>query len=210
MCRRRSVAASVVLVVGLLLLASAAHAGPKKADPEELFNPLLGVEWSHWLVGPVSWIATKKEIEEFLLLVTDEEAAAFAEEFWAERSQDVGPFEKGPREIFRERAETADSRYTEGAWPGRRTDRGTVYVVHGEPESIEFESPERVGDPPQEVWVYGKDAEKGLDGEKPDKRYRFFERRDGRTVFWDHRARMDPRDRLRREDEQRRRGGGFG
>ena len=51
----------------ILLWASAVAAARKPPNPEELFNPLLGVQWSHWLVGPVSWIANDEEIEDYLL-----------------------------------------------------------------------------------------------------------------------------------------------
>lgn len=195
---RSALLVAVVLAVTVAGTASPAAAGPKPTDPEELFNPLLGPDWATWLSGAISWIATEKEIEEFLLLGTDEEAEAFARAFWAGRAEDVAPFQKTPEQLFEARSETADSRFSEGAWPGRRTDRGTILIVYGEPESIEFESGQKVGEPTQEVWKYAKDAEEGLDGEKPERRYRFYSR-DGKTVFWDQRARLiDPRKRIQK------------
>ena len=36
-------------------------------------------------------------------------------------------------------AREADKRYTEGTFVGSRTDRGTIYVLHGDPDHSEFE-----------------------------------------------------------------------
>ncbi len=158
-----------------LVLAAPATAKKKKkpADPEELFNPLLGVEYSHWLVGPIAEIASEPEIEEYLELIDDEEAVGFIDAFWQQRGADTGFFEESPRELYEKRSEEADKRYSVGAFPGWRSDRGTVFVLHGEPEEIDRPQPTKVGEPTLEVWKYPKDAEPGLDGEKPKRTYRF-------------------------------------
>ena len=55
-----------------------------------------------------------------------------------------------------------------------------------------------MGGPTLEAWIYPKDAEKGLDGDKPKRRIRFVEI-DGRTVLYTgQRLRRDLRDELRR------------
>ena len=166
-----------------LALAAPAAALKKPAPSEELFNPLLGVEYSHWLVGPIYQMATDEEVEEFTLLTSDEEAAKFVAAFWQRRNQGTEVFKKTPQQIYSDRAETADSRYSEATFPGRLTDRGTVYILFGEPEETSFESSELRDGPPIEIWEYGKDAGKGLNGEKPEKRFRFIEI-DGSTIFY--------------------------
>ncbi|MEM6793136.1 MAG: GWxTD domain-containing protein [Acidobacteriota bacterium] len=169
------------LLALLILLVAAQSAGAKKPeDPDELFNPFLGPEFAHWLVGPIVELATEKEVEDYLLLTTDTEAQAFREAFWAKRNEGTKVFTKNPQQIFEERALEADKRYTEGTYPGRRTDRGTILIVYGEPKEITFESPRKVGDPPLEVWRYDRD-EKGLDTKKPKKMYRFVDL--GETVI---------------------------
>ncbi len=175
----------LALAAGVLALALAApgSALKKPVDPEELFNPLLGVEYSHWLTGPIYEMATDDEVERFHRLTSDQEAAAFVEAFWERRSQGTQVFKKTPRQIFEERAQTADSRYAEGTLPGRLTDRGTVYILFGEPEETTFESSRLRDGPPVEVWEYGKDAGEGLNGEKPRKQFRFMEI-DGSTIFF--------------------------
>ncbi len=191
---------ALALVAAVALQAAPAEAKKKKKkdrDAEELFNPLLGVEYAHWLVGPIYRIASEEEISGYLDLIDDEEAKSFVEAFWKKRNEGTGFFEDSPEEIFAKRAESADSRYTEGALPGRRTDRGTIFIVYGEPEEVEYESSEKVGGPTQEVWKYSKEAEEGLDGESPKKEYRFIEV-GGHTVFFNQRSAQ------RREFEDRR------
>ena len=167
------------------VLVTPAAALKKPVDAEELFNPLLGVEYSHWLVGPIYEMATDQEERDYLQLLSDEEAKSFIEAFWSRHNEGTELFTKTPQQIFEARAETADSRYSEATYPGRLTDRGTVYILFGEPQEVEFESSELLGGPPIEVWTYGKDAGKGLSGEKPDKRYRFMEI-DGKTTFFNN------------------------
>lgn len=172
-------------VILFSILAAPAAALKKPVDAEELFNPLLGVEYSHWLVGPIYEMATEREVEEYLRLTSDQEAASFVEAFWARHNEGTELFKKTPQQLFNERAQTADSRYSEATYPGRLTDRGTVYILFGEPEDVEFESSEHLGGPPIETWIYGKGRGKGLHGEKPDKRYRFMEI-DGKTTFFNN------------------------
>ncbi|MEO1083690.1 MAG: GWxTD domain-containing protein [Acidobacteriota bacterium] len=167
-----------LVILSVLIVALPAHA-KKPTDPDDLFNPLLGPDYSHWMVGPLVEIATEDEVDDFLLLASDEDAQAFVEGFWQRRNAGTEVFTKTPQQIYEARAAEADKRYTEGAYPGRRTDRGAILILYGEPESIEFESPRKVDDPPLEVWRYKK-REKGLDGEKPKKQYRFVDL--GRTV----------------------------
>ena len=174
-------------ILAALLIAAPPVLGKKKKsrdrDPEELFNPFLGVELSHWLVGPIQRIATGDEVDAYLLITSDDDARSFIEEFWARRAEGVGVFEKKPRQVYDERVLDADKRFSEGANPGHLTDRGTVFVVFGEPEKVEFESGKQVGDPPTEAWEYPKDAGPGLGGEPPERFYRFIEI-DGQVVAY--------------------------
>lgn len=184
--------------LSFLQLSAPDSAEAKKArDAEELFNPLLGVQWSHWLVGPIAQMADDKEIDAYLRLTSDQEAEAFAETFWAKRNEGTKVFTKTPEELFRERTTEADKRYSEGTYPGSRTARGTVLILYGEPEEIKFESPEKLGYPPLEVWEYAKSNDKGLDGKKPKKRYRFVEIKDSTVLYTGQPLRTDPRARLR-------------
>ena len=192
----------VTLLVAALVLGAASPAAAKKKkkkpkDAEELFNPLLGVEYSHWLVGPIVEIASADEVWAFLDLISDEEAVSFVEDFWKQRNEGTGFFEESPQQLFDKRAVEADKRFTEGSLPGRRTDRGTIYILFGEPEEVEYSTPDRIDEPTLEIWKYPEDAEAGLTDEPPKKSYRFVEV-GGSTVLYNASSK------LKREMEDRR------
>lgn len=174
-----SVAVSL-LVMSLVQALSPPEAHAKKRKPrsaEQLTNFLLGPEKSLWLVGPISRIASDDEIDRYLRLSSDEAAAAFIEDFWARRrtTQAVWPATQ-PEGIFETRALEADRLYSEGPRQGRRSDRGTIHVLYGPPDEVRYEVAVRPGLGPIEVWVYPKKAEKGLDGERPERYYYFVKR----------------------------------
>ncbi|MEM6456572.1 MAG: GWxTD domain-containing protein, partial [Acidobacteriota bacterium] len=168
----------------------------KGDDPppiETLFNPLLSPKYSHWLVGPIAFVASIEEIDAYLALDDDANAEAFIEDFWARRAADLPVFSVTPRETYQARLTTADKRFREGVRPGSATARGILFILHGEPESIERPRPRRVDDLQQEQWFYPKDASPGLNGQAPQRLYRFVEI-EGRMVrFTGQRARRGPR-----------------
>jgi GWxTD domain-containing protein len=169
--------------LALLLLAACAASPPAMRGPEDLTNPFLGPEYSQWLVGPVALLASPEEREAYLAQRDDAAAARFIEGFWQRR--DPRPAEPGNplRALFESRAAEADRRFSEAGYLGRRTDRGTVFVVYGEPADTRFDVGQYVEEPPHEVWVYGDAAATGLDGRRPMASYRFARRGD-LTVFY--------------------------
>ena len=165
-------------------LASPALAGKRKhQDPEELTNFLLSPRYSQWLVGPVAKIASSEERDVYLGLQVDEEAAAFITGFWEKRGGEAVFPTKGGKVIFDERAQEADRIFSEGTFRGHRTDRGTVFVLYGEPKEIRFEAAPRGRGEFLEIWEYDKEAEKGLDGKKPERLYRFV-KKNGTTQIY--------------------------
>ncbi len=189
---------AALLATALATPGQARKGGKGEADAEELFNPLLGVEYSHWLVGPIYQMASEQEAQDYLLLTSDEDAASFIEAFWSRRNEGTELFKKTPEQMFSARAEKADTRYREATFPGRLTDRGTIFILFGEPEETDFESSELLDGPPIEIWKYGKDAAKGLTGEKPKKQYRFMTI-DGKTTFFNNRmSELEARKRQRK------------
>jgi GWxTD domain-containing protein len=163
--------------MALGVLPSAVLASAPDDDPLEWTNFLLGPEYTQWLVGAIGRIANEQEREQFLALRDDAAAAAFVERFWSAPGRDR------VRRIYEERATDADRRFGEAAYPGRKTDRGTVYILYGEPEEISFEDRRHVDDPPVEMWRYPKDAPAGLDEERPERSYRFAKRGDLTRFF---------------------------
>lgn len=163
--------ASVLLLT--LLLGGCGSGGTVPRSRAELTNPFLGPDYSAWLIGPVSRIATPQEVQQFLALQDDAAAAAFVESFWSRR--DPSPDRPGNviREAFDQRSADADRKYGEAGFMGRRTDRGVVYVLYGPPAKVDFEVSTRPGGTPVEVWTYGAEAPSGLDGKRPSGVYRF-------------------------------------
>jgi GWxTD domain-containing protein len=182
--RRRSslrLAAVGGLVGSLLTLPATAR---KPQEPADLINPRLGPAHSQWLVGPVVEIATEDEVDRYLALDGDAAAESFIEEFWRRRRPEhLTLGQQSPRQLFEERAKEADSRFSEAAYLGRRTDRGKIFVLYGEPRSIEFSINPLPDEPPIEEWRYPKKAPPGLDGETPVRRYRFIKRGE-ETIFY--------------------------
>ncbi|HVS65887.1 MAG TPA: GWxTD domain-containing protein [Thermoanaerobaculia bacterium] len=159
--RRRLRWCAPLLLSGLV----ASVAGGQDDRTLELTNPFLGPRYAQFLVGALGEIATEEERREYLLLEEDEAAQRFIDEFWQGR----GP----QRQVYEQRAEEADKRFTEGTVPGRRTDRGAIYILYGDPEETEYEQHRDIDDPPVELWRYPKKAAPGLDGEEPQRIYRF-------------------------------------
>lgn len=192
-------------ILTALILALALTAGPAQAkkdkdyDPELLIQPFLGTEYAQWLIGPIARMATEEEIEGYLRLQDDAAAQAYIEEFWKKRDPQPQFEDTNPaRELFQERAEEVDSLYGETLYRGRYTDRGTIYILYGPPDEVDREVAPYYGGPALEVWRYERGSDKGLDGKKPDRYYRFI--RDGdRTVFYDESIR------IREERKNRRR-----
>lgn len=155
-------APAVALAFALALAAGASAQDDRVLDRT---NPFLGPRYAQWLVGAAGDIASEAERQEYLRLESDEAAAAFIERFWSSQGT--------VKQVFDQRAAEADKRYTEGTVPGRRTDRGAIYILYGDPEESEYEEHRNIDDPPVEAWRYPKKAEPGLDGERPLRTYRF-------------------------------------
>lgn len=161
-----------LLLTALVLGACGSGAAPAPRSATALVNFQLGPEYSHWLVGPVARMATPQEVQAYLGLTDDFAAVDFMEGFWARRDPD--PEERGNpvRRAFEERAADADRMYSEAGILGRRTARGTILVLYGEPAAVEYEiAPE--GGEPIIVWRYSSDTPPGLDGRSPDRFYWF-------------------------------------
>jgi GWxTD domain-containing protein len=148
----------------------------------DLANPFLGPDYTNWLAGPVSRIASADEIKSYLALHDDTAAAAYIQQFWERRNPTKGP--ANPALIaFDERCEVADQKFSEGGLLGRRTDRGTILILYGPPIKTGFEVAPSPRESAIEVWRYSPTAPTGLDGKRPDELYRFTKRAN-LTVFY--------------------------
>jgi GWxTD domain-containing protein len=169
--------------LALLALALLAGCGEAPRTAADLNNLHLSPALSPWLVGAVSRIATPEEQAGYLALADDAAAEAFIEAFWARRDPDPARPGNPVRALFEERSREADRRFSEAGYLGRRTDRGTLLVLYGEPKSIDFEVNPRKGEPPIERWSYAGAKGVSLSGRPPSIVYRFSKRGD-LTVFY--------------------------
>lgn len=155
-------------------------------EKEDLINVLLSPRLAQWLVGPVARIARCEEIRAYLDLADDQAAEDFILRFWQERVDSDNPWPgQHVRDVFDRRAERADRLFAEGANLGRRTDRGTTYVLFGEPDKIGFVQDQRGRNRKKitvEVWLYNPKSRVGINGSPPEERY-FFSKKDGVTTF---------------------------
>lgn len=181
--------AAVPLLAGALACGSGA---PRTTNAADLTNPFLGPEQSSWLIGPIARIATPEEIKAYMAISDEAEATQFIDRFWAERDPNPGKPGNPLREAFDERSAEADRLFTEAGYRGRRTDRGTVFVLYGPPTKTDFEISPTPHDSAVEAWTYAGTTPAGLDGRKPASLYRFIKRGD-LTVTYVPRESSDPR-----------------
>src|SRR5216683_1640768 len=110
---------------------------PKEAKKrEKKLKRELGSEKDDWLRNVVPDIMTEQERRAFLELGTEEERDQFKEIFWRDRNPDPdSPINPVKEEHYR-RLAYADEHFASGI-PGRKTDRGRIYIIWGPPDEIE-------------------------------------------------------------------------
>ena len=144
---------STIFVLSTLVIGGA----PGYAGEAELTS-----EHRRWLEEEVVYILLEREQEVFLALQTIEERERFIEAFW--RRRDPNP--TTPQNEFRDehyrRIDYANRVLSRsGARPGWMTDRGRMYIILGEPVSIErFQGYNEVVS--SELWFYQSDPNQGL------------------------------------------------
>lgn len=169
---------AVALVLGALGSADAAKRRGGRDAALELVNPHLGPEYAQWLVGAIVRLATPDEVDAYLALTDDAAAARFVEAFWARLDPAPDRPDNPVREAYDKRAAEADKRYSEAGYLGRRTDRGTTYVLFGPPTDVDYQISPDPDDGPIEIWEYKSGVSAGLNGERPARAYRFIKRGD--------------------------------
>lgn len=123
---RRSLQALLVLL--MLSAVALPQQNPKPEDEKDYFK--------RWLKQDVIYIITPEESAVFEKLTTTEEKEKFIEQFWQRRDPDPRTSLNEFKEEHYRRIIYANEKFASGD-PGWRTDRGKVYIIHGEPDSIE-------------------------------------------------------------------------
>ena len=116
---------------------SAKPLSPKEARrrAKQLYKE-LGPPDKEWLENVVPDIITPDERKAFLELSTNEEREQFIEIFWDKRNPDPeSPINTAKEEHYR-RLAYADEHFSSGI-PGRKADRGRIYIIWGPPDEIE-------------------------------------------------------------------------
>src|SRR6266853_1001233 len=110
---------------------------PKEAKKrEKKLSRELASQGGDWLRSIVPDIITEQERRAFLELGTEEEREQFKEIFWRDRNPDPDSPINPVREEHYRRLAYADEHFASGI-PGRKTDRGHIYIIWGAPDEIE-------------------------------------------------------------------------
>jgi GWxTD domain-containing protein len=147
----------------LLALASIATAvplaGQTKKSPKDLPQ-----EFRRWLEEDVVYIITPKEKDVFLRLESDRDRSLFIEAFWKQRDPNPATEENEFRKEHYRRIQHANQFYgKDSPGPGWRSDMGRIYIILGEPKSVDkFENLYDIK--PTIIWFYSDMAEFGMPG----------------------------------------------
>jgi GWxTD domain-containing protein len=91
--------------------------------------------YKRW-IREVQLIITPEEEAAFRKLSNDAERESFIEQFWQRRDHTPDTAENEYKEEFYRRLAYADEHFSAGK-PGRDTDRGRMYILHGPPDTID-------------------------------------------------------------------------
>lgn len=130
-----------VAALGIAAIAAIASVGPE-GPPDR-----------SWRDGPARLLLSDSEYARYGRLRTDEARAAFVERFWRRLDPDPTTDANEFRERYAERCREAARRFSDGRAAAWQTDRGRVFLILGEPGTIE----RLPGDPrsiSREAWTY--------------------------------------------------------
>ena len=92
-----------------------------------------------WLREDAVYIITDEERAVYEKLVAEEEKERFIEQFWSRRDPDPRTSENEFKTEHYRRIAYANERFSSG-YPGWKSDRGKIYILHGPPAEIESHS----------------------------------------------------------------------
>ena len=140
MIQTRLLALSVVLTLASSGASFAQETEEKKAAQRDRLQEEVQDYFRQWLEQDVTHIISPEEKHVFRKLRTTEEKEQFIEQFWYRRNPDpMTPSNQFKEEHYR-RLAYANERFQSGV-PGWKTDRGRIYIIHGQPAEIEKHQP---------------------------------------------------------------------
>lgn len=140
----------LIIFLGLLLIGQL----PSTLEAKKLKASKLPHKYRKWLLEEVVYIITPTEKNVFLQLQTDREREVFMKTFWAQRDPNPHTEENEFQIEHYKRMQYAEDHLGRGTpTAGWRTDMGRIYIILGEPNSIErYENMTQVY--PIVVWFY--------------------------------------------------------
>ena len=129
---------AAILLPPLLVVARADLAAKElsKKEKEALLQEEQEDYYKKWLEQDVVYVITEDEKGVFRSLTTAEEKEQFIEQFWYRRDPDPRTSVNEFKAEHYRRIAYANERFYSGK-PGWQTDRGRIYIIHGEPAQIE-------------------------------------------------------------------------
>ena len=148
---------NLITIFFLLTVTILSFSNQKKLNPSELPE-----KYRKWLEEEVVYIITPTERDVFLQLSSDRERNFFIEAFWKQRDPNPNTPENEFKEEHYRRLNYANRFFGRGTpTPGWRTDMGRIYIILGEPKTIErYENLTEVY--PTIVWFYQGMSKYGL------------------------------------------------
>jgi GWxTD domain-containing protein len=153
-----------IFIIGLIIVLSLALLlpGPAAAQVKKKSVKDLPAQYRKWLEEDIVYIISQKEREVFLELESDREREVFIKAFWKQRDPTPDTEKNEFREEHERRVAFANQWFGRGSpGPGWRTDMGRIYILLGEPKTIDsFENLAQVF--PTVIWFYDGMASLGL------------------------------------------------
>ena len=171
----------VIIVLGLLFFVASdlILPAPARAQAKKISSKDLPPQYRRWLEEEVVYIITPKEREVFLQLDNDRDREIFLRTFWKQRDPTPDTEKNEFREEHYRRIAYANRWFgRDSPAPGWRTDMGRIYIILGEPKTIDrFENLTQVF--PTVIWFYA-----GLDNPRlPTSFNVVFYKPDGQSTY---------------------------
>ena len=131
---------SVMLILPHVGALPALKAEQEKKARKDRLQEEVHDYFRQWLEQDVTHIITPQEKDVFGRLRTTEEKEQFIEQFWHRRDPDPLTASNEFKEEHYRRLAYANERFQSGV-PGWKTDRGRIYIIHGQPVEIEKHQP---------------------------------------------------------------------
>jgi GWxTD domain-containing protein len=148
------VVAAAACGIGTFARAQAATNKQPSAEDNSASKSLPSLLYRKWIDEDVRWIITSEERAQYLKLPSDDERNEFIKQFWERRNVETpGGGENSFRAEYYRRIAYANQHFAAGA-PGWSTDRGRIYIVYGQPDSIDSHPSSAGSTKPYEVWHY--------------------------------------------------------